>query len=263
MYLTTKTYFSQSHMYSNIMGIKTTFHVFCKILVIHKHYNDVIMGTMASQITSLTLVYSTVYSDADQRKHQSSASLAFVWGIHRGPINSPHKWPVTRKMFPFDDVIKKTDTYYRFLRCFLRLWCLCHISSQSSQSTWYSWHWSHIQRGGQLPQMSHISSGIDQSHKSHTAPVPYPTMHPSEQKCTHFCSEWRIVGMRQVHIGDLILFDLGFDSIVMSYFTNTSKLRWQYFLIYLFEKSIVFWLKFHWNMFTMVQLLPISQHWFR
>ena len=45
------------------------------------------------------------YSDADQRKHQSSASLAFVWGIHRGPVNSPHKWPVARKMFPFDDVI--------------------------------------------------------------------------------------------------------------------------------------------------------------
>ena len=70
-----------------------------------KHHGDVIMGTIASQITSLTIVYSTVYSDDDQRKHQSSASLAFVWGIHRGPVNSPHKWPVTRKMFPFDDVI--------------------------------------------------------------------------------------------------------------------------------------------------------------
>ena len=45
------------------------------------------------------------YSDADQSKHQSCASLAFVWGINRGPVNSPHKWPVTRKMFPFDDVI--------------------------------------------------------------------------------------------------------------------------------------------------------------
>ena len=63
------------------------------------------MGKIASQITSLTIVYSAVYSDADQRKHQSSASLAFVPGIHRGPVNSPHKWPVTRKMFPFDDVI--------------------------------------------------------------------------------------------------------------------------------------------------------------
>ena len=69
------------------------------------HYDDVIMGTMASQITSLTSVYWTVYSDAGQRKHQSSASLAFVRGIHRGQVNSPHKWPVTRKLFPFDDVI--------------------------------------------------------------------------------------------------------------------------------------------------------------
>ena len=69
------------------------------------HYGDVIMGAIAFQITSLTIGYSTVYSDADQRKHQSSASLVFVWGIHRGPVNSPHKWPVTRKMFPFDDVI--------------------------------------------------------------------------------------------------------------------------------------------------------------
>ena len=69
------------------------------------HYNDVIMGAIASQITSLTIVYSIVYSDADQRKHQSSASLVFVRGNHRGPVNSPHKWPVTRKMFPFHDVI--------------------------------------------------------------------------------------------------------------------------------------------------------------
>ena len=46
------------------------------------HYNDVIM-TIASQITSATVVHSTVYSDADQTKHQSSALLAFVWGIHR------------------------------------------------------------------------------------------------------------------------------------------------------------------------------------
>ena len=49
--------------------------------------------------------YSTVYSGGDQRKHQNSSSLAFVRGIHRWPVNSPHKWPVTREMFPFDDVI--------------------------------------------------------------------------------------------------------------------------------------------------------------
>ena len=70
------------------------------------HYNDVIMSALASQINSLAIVYSTVYSDADQRKHQSSAaSLAFVRGIHRWPVNSPHTGPVTRKMFQYDDVI--------------------------------------------------------------------------------------------------------------------------------------------------------------
>ena len=71
--------------------------------VIPLHCDGVIMGAMASQITSLTIIYSTVYSDADQIKHQSVASLAFVWGIHRGPVTSPHKWPVTRKMFPSDE----------------------------------------------------------------------------------------------------------------------------------------------------------------
>ena len=62
------------------------------------------MTAMASQITSLTIVYSIVYLGADQRKHQSSTSLAFVRGIHQWLVNSPHKGPVTRKMFPFDDV---------------------------------------------------------------------------------------------------------------------------------------------------------------
>ena len=68
------------------------------------HYSDVIMGTVASPITSFTIVYSTVYSGKGERD-QSSASLAFVRGIHWWPVNSPHKGPVTRKMFPFDDVI--------------------------------------------------------------------------------------------------------------------------------------------------------------
>ena len=76
-----------------------------KHIYILLHYCDVIMNTIASQITSLTIVYLTVNSGTDQRKHQSSASLAFVRGIHRRPVNSPHKGPVTRKMFPFDDVI--------------------------------------------------------------------------------------------------------------------------------------------------------------
>ena len=81
------------------------------------------MGTVASQITSLTIVYTTVISDADQSKHQSSASLAFVWGIHRRPVNSPHKWPVTRKMFPFDDVIMIRD-----LLCFVVVWFVLNLT---------------------------------------------------------------------------------------------------------------------------------------
>ena len=76
------------------------------------------MSEMASQITSLMIVYSTVYSDTDQRKHQSSASLAIVRGINRGPVNSPHKWPVTRKMFPFDDIIMQLHDSTEFSQAY-------------------------------------------------------------------------------------------------------------------------------------------------
>ena len=63
------------------------------------------MGATVSQISSLAIIYWTAYSGADERKHKSSSSLAFVRGILRGPMISPHKWPVTGEMFPFDDVI--------------------------------------------------------------------------------------------------------------------------------------------------------------
>ena len=96
---------------------------------ITEHYGDVMMGAIASQITSLTIVFSAVYSDADQRKHQSSALLAFVWGIHRGPVNSPHKRPVTRKLFPFDDVIMKLTEY----RCVWPYGAVWHIECSSSR----------------------------------------------------------------------------------------------------------------------------------
>ena len=68
------------------------------------HYSDVIMDTMASQITSV-LMFTQPFIHAQIKKHQSSALLAFVRGIHRRPVNCPHKGPVSRKMFPFDDVI--------------------------------------------------------------------------------------------------------------------------------------------------------------
>ena len=85
------------------------------------HYDDVIMTMLASQITSLTVVYSIVYSGVNQIKHQSSASLAFVREIHRGPVNFPHKWPVTRKMFPFDGVIMLQEALHilqNLISCF-------------------------------------------------------------------------------------------------------------------------------------------------
>ena len=89
------------------MAVEISFHP--------QHYNDVIMSAMASQITGLTIVYSTDYSGAAQRKHQSSASLAFGRGIHRWPVNSPHKGLTARKMFPFDDVILENEIPRKFI----------------------------------------------------------------------------------------------------------------------------------------------------
>ena len=74
------------------------------------------MNDMVSQITGVSIVYSTVCSGADQRKHQNSASLAFVRGIHRWPVNLPDKEPVMRKMFLFDDVIMTTEELNTTLR---------------------------------------------------------------------------------------------------------------------------------------------------
>ena len=112
-------------------------------------YSDGIMGAIASQITSLTVVYSMVYSDADQRKHPSSASLAFVRGIHRWPVNAPHKWPVARKMFPYDDVIMiqhKARVYCAFfvVKQFPHIRHVCCIANEATLTTngipWSSWN---------------------------------------------------------------------------------------------------------------------------
>ena len=79
----------------------------------HLHYSDVIMSGMASKITGVSIVYSAVCSSADQIKHQSSASLAFVRGIHRWPVNSPHKRPMTRKHLMTSSCIKVLRRYSR------------------------------------------------------------------------------------------------------------------------------------------------------
>ena len=101
------------------------------------HFIEIIMSAMASKITCLTIVYSTVYSGADQRKHQSSASLAFVLGIHRSPVNSPHKWPVTRKMFPFDDVIISTWKYGVYIEPSPMLYC----NTRTAKAVWAHMTW--------------------------------------------------------------------------------------------------------------------------
>ena len=104
-------------------------------------YSNVIMGAIASQITSLTIVYSTVYSGADQWEHQSSASLAFMrggggGGIHRWRVNSPHKGPVTCKMFPFDDVILQSECKGWKMQLIARPWFILYFVSMGS-SWWY------------------------------------------------------------------------------------------------------------------------------
>ena len=96
------------------------------------HVNAHHITATASQITSLMIVHSTVNSYADQRKQQSSASLAFVRGIHRLPVNSPHKGPVTWKMFPFVDVIM---TMYRIKLNTYKLYYLCP-QSVPKQGCW-------------------------------------------------------------------------------------------------------------------------------
>ena len=98
---------------------KRCFHILSKHHACHEiHYIDVIRSAIASQITSLPILYPPVYSGADQRKHQSSASLAFVWGIHRWPVNTPHKGPVTRKCF----YLRTSSYMHKFLLCYVLVW---------------------------------------------------------------------------------------------------------------------------------------------
>ena len=131
-------YFQINFLRWKLLYFDSNFTEVCSLMSTKLHYCVGIMEANASQITSLTIVYSAVYLGADQRKQQSSASLAFVRGIHRGPGNSPHKWPVTRKMFPFDDVIM-SNSFFRgnagsvfghFLPATLKYICSCLIINE-------------------------------------------------------------------------------------------------------------------------------------
>ena len=99
------------------------------------HYNDVIMSEMASLITRLTIVYSTVIKT--QIKENIKAPRHWPFCVR----NSPHKWTVTRKMFPFDDVIVRnvkkitskgemstTATKQRYLSL-VDIWCMIFIAA--------------------------------------------------------------------------------------------------------------------------------------
>ena len=115
---------------------------------------------MASQITTLTIVYSTVYSGADQRKHQSYASLVFMQGIHRWPVNSPHKGPVTRKMIPFDDVIM-----FRYVIVPWHYTCAwCYIPSLGSKCFHCLrpiLHWKFINNRREIDWIRHLNELIE------------------------------------------------------------------------------------------------------
>ena len=140
------------------------------------HYNDVIMGAIASQITSLTIVY----SDADERKHHSSVSLAFVMGIHRWPVNSPHKRPVIRKIFPIDDVIIKRTYSPLFQTCCMaetdwvcsRDWC-------STGETWCSGHIPEVARSPHWPPYNQPAPQDWYQCSNHTASID-----PTSRTCT-------------------------------------------------------------------------------
>ena len=134
------------------------------------HYGDVIMGTMACQSTGLLIVYSTVYSGAYQRKHQSSASLAFV-----GPVNSPHKWPLTRKMFPFHDVIMQytigtlLGLLFNGISIYFSIYAIYFLYASTNQN-------AHTRLSNILtPQTFHRMRTVAQSlthNKYHSLPVP-------------------------------------------------------------------------------------------
>ena len=99
------------------------------ILRLPFHYGGAITGAIASQITSLAIVYSAFYSGADQRKTSKLRVTGLCAGNSPGNGEFPHKWPVTRKMFPFDDVIVYSDIPCR--------WHL-HILTSQICLPWYN-----------------------------------------------------------------------------------------------------------------------------
>ena len=185
------------------------------------------MGTMASQITSVTIVYSNFYWGADQRKHQSSASLAFVRGIHQWPVNSQHKWPVLRKMFPFDDVIMRG---VKILGC----------------GTHGRYYWDMLQ------QRLNVHDSLGKS-----CMWWIPTRNT-------LCSIMLLACLIKVSlVGWIDSLTLCYSMLTHLPLDKLDAIS-QTILSYAFSwmKSFVFWLKFHW-IFSLRFQLTITHHWIR
>ena len=134
------------------------------------HYSDVIITAMASQITCVSIVSSTVCSRADLRKHQSSASLAFVRRTHRWPVGSPHNGSVTLNVFPFDDVIMWYQAYD-----YLHDWPNTREVTLRSKCKIHWWQTTAIKQDS--ANRMHISWGVSYTHPRH-----YRVMHPPGYK---------------------------------------------------------------------------------
>ena len=182
------------------------------------------MGAIASQSTGVSIFYSAISSGVDQRKHQSSLSLTCVRGIHRWPMNSPHKGPVTRKMFPFDDVIMFFGWLYTgsMWHCLFGQYAIFIVAiSFFSYRATVSIRIPHTPRP-HTPTPPHstrsawsINSGsIELLHKSHNASVPYLTMH---QFVTEMCC------YKMVHCVTFVWCIMGFVRWV--YWKSLSRLQ--------------------------------------
>ena len=129
-----------------VVAVAAVVVVVASVAVAGVHYGDVIMSAMASRMTGISIVCSTVCLCADQRK--SSKTLAFVRGIHRQPVDSPHKGPVKRKLFPFYDVIMSSSSSSNNVR--LPNFVSTLISSFANNDP----VWRHLYQKGTLNQTS-------------------------------------------------------------------------------------------------------------
>ena len=130
------------------------------------HYSEVMMIAMSSQITGVMIVWPTVCASIDQRKHQRSALLA-PGGESTSDRWIPHKAPVTRILFSFDDVIMFCHCYYVlkcsipyfYINCFVFHVCVkqtflklkLKIIMNASRRIQKSLYWRHVPWGHKLP----------------------------------------------------------------------------------------------------------------